>query len=267
MPDLSEASFTAPPEQHSFQALLFDMDGTIIDSTPAIEKYWAGIGAEIGVDPATILATSHGRRSIDTLAILAPHLANWDYICKAEGLVPLQHGSDAVEIPGARALLSTLEAASVPWAIVTSGTRPLVQGWIDVMKLAQPRNLITAEQVEKGKPDPAAYLLGAERLGITSPSPTPSTVDITNGTDHAETDSKIKARVRDILVLEDAPSGIRAGKAAGFKVVALATSHEIPQLREAGADWIVRDMRSVTMKRWDAGAKRVVVEISGALVD
>lgn len=54
------------------------MDGTIIDSTPAIEKYWAGIGAEIGVDPATILETSHGRRTIDTLAILAPHLANWD---------------------------------------------------------------------------------------------------------------------------------------------------------------------------------------------
>ncbi|TKX23863.1 glycerol-1-phosphate phosphohydrolase [Elsinoe australis] len=245
MPDLSKASFSAPSEEHKFVALLFDMDGTIIDSTPAIEKYWAGIGAEIGVDPATILETSHGRRTIDTLAILAPHLANWDYICHAEGQVPKEHGADAVEIPGARSLLADLEGANAPWAIVTSGTRPLVQGWIDVMKLAQPRNLVTAEQVERGKPDPAAYLLGAQRLGIEASS-------LSVG--------------EEVLVLEDAPSGVRAGKAAGFKVVALATSHEIWQLKEAGADWIVRDMRSVRMKRWDAGEKRVEVEILDALV-
>ncbi|KAF4549435.1 putative haloacid dehalogenase-like hydrolase 2 [Elsinoe fawcettii] len=250
MPDLSKTSFSAPAEEHSFQALLFDMDGTIIDSTPAIEKWWSEIGAEIGVDPTTILATSHG------------------HICKAEGRVPIEHGSDAVEIPGARSLLSSLEAASVPWAIVTSGTRPLVQGWIDVMKLAQPKNLITAEQVEKGKPDPSAYLLGAERLGFKYS--VPHSGDVTNGTNSNGTSTHSKSSTeegsRDILVLEDAPSGIRAGKAAGFKVVALATSHEIPQLREAGADWIVRDMRSVVMKRWDAGRGRVVVEISGALV-
>ncbi|PNS19751.1 hypothetical protein CAC42_7718 [Sphaceloma murrayae] len=236
MPDLSKASFTAPTEQHSFRALLFDMDGTIIDSTPAIEKYWQGIGAEIGVDPATILATSHGRRSIDTLAILAPHLANWDYVCHKEGLVPLEHGSDAVEIPGARALLSSLSAASAPWAIVTSGTRPLVQGWIDVMHLAQPQHLVTAEQVPRGKPDPAAYLLGAERLGI----------------DAAEAKGEL-------LVLEDAPSGIRAGKAAGFKVVAVASSHEIEQLWEAGADWVVRDLRSVKFEGLSGGMTKIAI--------
>ncbi|KAF2153070.1 HAD-like protein [Myriangium duriaei CBS 260.36] len=242
MPDLTGLSFSAPEEMHTFSALLFDMDGTIIDSTSAIEKYWHGIGAEIGVDPVTILETSHGRRSIDTLAILCPKLANWDYICRAEGAVPKEHGGDAVEIPGARALLDALNASSVPWAIVTSGTRPLVQGWIDVLSLSQPKHLITAEQVERGKPDPAAYLLGAKRLGM-SPS-----------------------AKSEVLVLEDAPSGIRSGKAAGFHVVALATSHSVAQLQEAGADWIVRDMRSVELAGWDAQTGQARIRFRDALL-
>ena len=79
--------FSARAETHSFAALLFDMDGTIIDSTPAIVKYWHGLGKEIGVPGSTILETSHGRRSIDVLALLAPDKANWDYVCAAEARV------------------------------------------------------------------------------------------------------------------------------------------------------------------------------------
>ncbi|KAG9564061.1 hypothetical protein KCU78_g15805, partial [Aureobasidium melanogenum] len=78
MPSLEEHNFSAPAEVHSFSALLFDMDGTIIDSTNAIVKHWHQIGKEIGVDPEVILATSHGRRSIDVLEILEPKLANWE---------------------------------------------------------------------------------------------------------------------------------------------------------------------------------------------
>ena len=69
-----------------------------------------------------------------------------------EGLCPKLFGKDAVEIPGARDLLASLDAAEAPWAIVTSGTRPLIQGWLDVMKLAKPKRMVTAEDVSKGKP-------------------------------------------------------------------------------------------------------------------
>jgi glycerol 3-phosphatase-1 len=156
-----------------------------------------------------------------------------------EARLPKLYGDDAVELPGSRALLDELEKAGAPWAIVTSGTKPLVTGWLDVMKLAHPKNLVTAEDVPRGKPDPACYQLGHSKLGLPRDAPT--------------------------LVLEDAPAGVRAGKAAGFSVVALATTHSLSQLREAGADWIVRDLRSVTLKQYDRKTGEVRIEISGAL--
>ena len=163
-------------------------------------------------------------------------------VCAAEGQVPIKHRDDATEVPGSRALLATLETAGAPWAIVTSGTRPLVTGWLDVMQLAHPRFMVTAEEVANGKPDPACYRLGASRLGLEGAKP------------------------ESLLVLEDAPAGVKAGKAAGYRVVALATTHAVEQLREAGADWIVSDMRSVTLERFDAKGRVVSVRIADALV-
>lgn len=184
-----------------------------------------------------ILLTSHGRRSIDVLALLCPERANWTYVCTAEGQIPKLWGQSASEIPGSRALLEQVESHSVAWAIVTSGTKPLVMGWLERMKLAVPRVMVTAEEVKQGKPEPECYLEGARRLGI---------------------------QEGEVLVLEDAPSGVRAGKAAGFKVVALATTHKISQLKEAGADWIVRDARSLRVLGAQEG--RTKVEIRDALV-
>jgi glycerol 3-phosphatase-1 len=158
-----------------------------------------------------------------------------------EGIIPKTYGADAVEIPGSRALLADLEKAGAPWAIVTSGTRPLVAGWVEVLKLAHPTYLVTAEDVQQGKPDPACYLLGSRRLSLP---------DATK-----------------FLVLEDAPAGVRAGKAAGFNVVAVATTHTVQELKEAGADWIVRDLRSVGLKHYDRKTGEVSVEISSALVE
>lgn len=159
-----------------------------------------------------------------------------------EGQIPIQYGDDVVEVPGSRALLDKLDTAGAPWAIVTSGTHALISGWLKVMKLAQPAHLVAAEQVEKGKPDPACYRLGAQRLGLATSNP------------------------EQILVLEDAPAGVKAGKAAGYKVVALATTHDIDRLRKAGADWIVRDMRSVAMTRWDSKNGKACIEIRDALL-
>ncbi|KIW06826.1 uncharacterized protein PV09_02506 [Verruconis gallopava] len=245
MPHSEESlAFTAPPEVHSFEGLLFDMDGTIIDSTAAIVKHWEEIGREIGVDPAVILATSHGRRSIDVLREYDSSKANMEYVSQMEGQIPVKYGQDAVEIPGSRALLDDLQKAGAKWTIVTSGTRPLVTGWLDIMKLAHPENLVTAEDVKNGKPDPEGYLLGYRRLGLpVEGKPTANTV-----------------------VFEDAPAGVRAGKAAGFKVVGLATTHAVQQLRDAGADWIVRDMTSVSLKSVDKKTGQVSLEIFDALV-
>lgn len=125
----------------------------------------------------------------------------------------------------------------MPWAVVTSGTRPLVTGWLDVLKLAEPKTMVTAEEVDNGKPDPTCYLLGRQRLGIRDGS--------------------------SVIVFEDAPSGIQAGKAAGFKVIGLATTHSLDQVREAGADWIVRDLSSVTIKKFEGA--QVQLEITDAL--
>lgn len=159
-----------------------------------------------------------------------------------EGTIPKEFGDDAIELPGSRSLLESLEQAGAPWAIVTSGTRPLVTGWIEVMGLAHPKNMVTAEDVERGKPDPACYRLGRERLGLST-----------------------SGEAAEMLVLEDAPAGVRAGKAAGFKVVAVATSHTIELLQDAGADWIVEDLSSVAFEGMTS-ARRVQVSISNALI-
>ncbi|EEH21124.2 hypothetical protein PABG_03355 [Paracoccidioides brasiliensis Pb03] len=229
-------SFSAPTQAYSFDGLLFDFDGTIVDSTEAIVKHWYRLGSELNLDPETILKTSHGRRSIDVLKIIAPHKANWEYVSYIEGQIPKDYGKNAVETPGARKLLKDLDDANAPWAVVTSGTRALVTGWLDVLKLALPKYMVVAEDVEVGKPDPRCYLMGRSHLGLG---------------DGAE-----------MLVIEDAASGIRAGKAAGFKVLALTTTHKVDELKEAGADWIVQDLRSVTLKGFNG---KVVIEISNAL--
>lgn len=106
-----------------------------------------------------------------------------------------------------------------------------------MLGLPHPKILVVAEDVELGKPDPRCYLLGRKKLGLEEST--------------------------SIVVLEDAPSGIKAGKAAGFKVVALATTHSVQKIREAGADWIVEDLRSVVVKGVVDG--RVQIEIRNAL--
>lgn len=216
------------------------MDGTVIDSTAAVEKHWENVGKDIGVDPEVILQTSHGRRSIDMLRVLAPEKANWEYVQHMEGLLPKLYGDDAVEIPGARALLKELGDRNVPWAIVTSGTVPLVTGWLKRLELPRPEHLVTAESVQNGKPDPACYRMGRERIAL-------------EGGD------------RNVLVLEDAPAGIRAGKAAGCKVLGLVTSHTAEQVKDAQPDWIVKDLESVKIVDYKDGL--VTLEFSDGLVD
>jgi glycerol 3-phosphatase-1 len=153
-----------------------------------------------------------------------------------EGLLPKHHGDDAEEVPGARSLLASITSANAPWAIVTSGTTPLVTGWFGVMKLPLPEHLVVAEDVENGKPDPTCYNMGKSKLGLQDQD--------------------------EVLVFEDSPAGIRAGKAAGCKVLGVVTSHTVEQVLAAGPDWIVKDLQSVKMVGYQNG--KVELEISDA---
>ena len=142
-------------------------------------------------------------------------------------------------MPGAKSILASLETVNARWAIVTSGTRALVEGWLDVMKLSYPKNMVVAEDCEAGKPDAEPYLLAKQRLGLS-----------------AETVA---------CVVEDSTAGVISGKASNCKVIGLATTHSTTQLQQAGADWIVEDLRSVEVTGHDP-AGGVTVKICNSLV-
>lgn len=147
----------------------------------------------------------------------------WDLdISSIEECIPSEFGANTLEIPGSRDLLTALELNDAKWGIVTSATRSLFNKWIEIFKLPCSAVTVTAEDVVVGKPHPEGYLLGEKCLRVEGPAT--------------------------ILVLEDSPAGVRAGKNAGHKVLAVNTTHSIKDLQQAGADWIVQDLRSVTLK-------------------
>ena len=185
------------------RAVLSDLDGVLVDSGAAIEAAWRRFAARHELDVERVLAASHGRRSIDLIRLVAPHLdaeaeaarIEQDEIAHADGLQPL---------PGARELLGSVPAGRL--AIVTSGTHSLAVARLQAAGLPVPEVLVTAEQVEAGKPDPAGYLRAAALLGV----------------DPAH-----------CVVLEDAPAGVEAGLAAGMTVIAVLTTSDEAALRHA----------------------------------
>jgi sugar-phosphatase len=201
-------------------ALLFDMDGVLIDSTPAVARVWHRWAVEHGFNPEEVVAHAHGRPSLTTVR---EYLPNADHeaenreverreIADLEGVVPL---------PGALELLATLHAER--WTIVTSCTRRLAEVRLRAAGLPLPKNFITSNDIRHGKPHPEPYQKGAAVLGY-SPA--------------------------ECIVVEDAPAGVRAGKAAGARVIGFKTTVPEVAVREAGADWIVNncaDIRSASI--------------------
>jgi sugar-phosphatase len=196
-------------------AILFDLDGVLMDSRVAVERAWERWATGHGIDPIAVLAQAHGRRTIDTIRAIAPLL---DIEAEAR-LLEVAESVDfdgVTTLPGAAELLEALPAGS--WTVVTSGTRALATGRLGHGGLPIPKQLITADDVERGKPDPQPYLAGAAALGI----------------DPA-----------DCLVIEDAPAGIEAGKAAGMTVLAVATTFEARAL--TAADYVVGSLADVAL--------------------
>ena len=194
-------------------ALLFDMDGVLLDSRPVVERTWRRWAHRHGVPAEPILRVAHGRRTLDTLRAAAPALATREEVAWLDA-AELADFDGILPIAGAAALLAALPPTR--WTVVTSAGRELAARRLAVVGLALPDHAVTSEDVERGKPAPDGYLLGAARLGV-SPS--------------------------DCLVVEDAPAGLQAGRAARALVLALATTHPTEALGDA--DFIVPDLRSV----------------------
>lgn len=186
-------------------AVLFDLDGVLIDSTLAVERAWRDWSERQGIDADRTLSIAHGRRTLETIRLVAPHL---DAESEASSLEKRETDNmdGVLEVDGARPLLSYLPAGS--WTVVTSGPRGLATRRMRHSNLPLPRVFVAAEDVSNGKPAPEAYLRGAELLGVNP---------------------------EDCVVIEDAPSGIRSASSAGMSVVAVATTHKPEDLSEADA--------------------------------
>ena len=186
------------------RAILFDLDGVLVDSRECIELIWHAWAAERALDPADFLRVAHGRRIAETLRLVAPQL---DAVAEAAVLDAMEEvetrGLRAV--PGAAALLRQL--SEVQRAIVTSGSHGVATLRLRTAGLPIPGVFVTAGDVMQGKPHPEGYLLAAGRLGV-APA--------------------------DCVVLEDSPPGVAAGKAAGMRVIALLTTYAAAAL--SGAD-------------------------------
>lgn len=192
---------TEPMSQDSrwvVDALLFDLDGTLIDSTPSVERSWRKLAARIGIDYDEIDGTYHGVPARQTLVRLLPAATARQIEEIVDWLVEVEVADteDIVVLPGSLAVLDALP--SHRWAIVTSGSRRLATARIQAAGLPMPRHLVTADDVTIGKPNPMPYLVGADRLGFAAGR---------------------------CLVLEDAPAGITSGLAAGAVVLGLRTTH------------------------------------------
>lgn len=226
MPD----SPVPPALARTFAGVLLDMDGTLIDSIGAVERSWLRWCQEHDVDPGR-LAGFHGVTARNLIAELLP-AARRD--AAYERIVELEVADvDGITVlPGAAELLGLLRAEGVPTAIVTSSSDPLAEARLRATGLARPDVVVTADHVERGKPWPDPWLLGAERLGL-DPG--------------------------DCLVVEDAVAGLRAARAAGCGgLVAVENTMARAELA-AEADLVVRDLAALAVEAAGRGVRVVGV--------
>jgi mannitol-1-/sugar-/sorbitol-6-phosphatase len=190
-------------------AVLFDLDGVLVDSAACVERHWRLWAAQHHLDADAIMQFAHGRPTVESIRLVAPHLP-------AEAEAARLNAAEAFDADGVAAVEGAARlVGSLPptaWAIATSGTRDTALTRLRHTGVPVPPVLITADDVQHGKPHPQAYLLAAAGLGVMAAN---------------------------CIVIEDAPAGISAGRAAGMRVVALGTTHPQAELGEAD----VRAMR------------------------
>ena len=189
----------------SAKAILFDMDGVLMDSTPSVERVWRTWAVMHGFDPERVAPLAHGRRSIETIREAAPEMdAEKENVIVEQMEIDDKEGVTA--LPGATDLLAQLPTDR--FAIVTSATRPLAVARLGYAGIPVPRHIITANDVLNGKPSPEPFLKGSALLGF---------------------------EPADCLVFEDSPAGVSSARSAGMRTIALQTTYPADRLQAADA--------------------------------
>jgi sugar-phosphatase len=199
------------------EGLLVDMDGTLLDSTAAIEAGWRGFAVRWGLDPEEVIGTIHGRRSTDVIALFASRLPISHE--RAVAYHRQNNGiglSDVVALPGALDLLESTPSERL--VVVSSGTRAEIRLRLEAAGLPPVPLIVGADDVDEGKPAPDPYLMGAKMLGL----------------DPAR-----------CLALEDAPAGIASANRAGCTTVGLLSTHTAVEMAEATL--IARDLSAISV--------------------
>jgi sugar-phosphatase len=197
------------------KGLLFDMDGVLVSSIGSVERCWR-LWAEIYEVPnAKTYDVPHGMRAIEIIKSLRPDIDAEKGLQVIEDL-EMEDMADLKVLPGVKQLLESLPLER--WAIVTSATRRLLLGRLEAAGLPIPERIISGDMVERGKPDPEPYRRGAELLHL---------------------------RPEDCIVVEDAPSGVGAGVAAGCRVLGVLGTHSLEELQ--GAEWVTPSLENVAV--------------------
>jgi sugar-phosphatase len=208
-------------------AILFDLDGVLIDSTRSVDRQWRAWARGRGIDEEKIIAIAHGVRSIDVIRAVAPQLDAEAEVQLLESREAEDQG-DVTVMPGAAELLGAIPDGR--WCLVTSGTRYLASARLTLGGLPLPKVLVTADDVTNGKPHPEPYLKGAELLAV---------------------------KPAECLVIEDAPAGIRSAHAAGMKAIGLTSTY--PEAKLSAADAVVRKLSQIHVAR--DGAQQLIIRI------
>jgi mannitol-1-/sugar-/sorbitol-6-phosphatase len=195
------------------KAILFDLDGVLVDSTPAVERVWRRWAAAHNVDPEYVVSMAHGRRSVETIRVVAPEMKAEEENLKVEQM-EIEDKEGIVVIPGAPELLRSLPPER--FTIVTSATPALAVARLGYAELPVPKRFVSADDVVNGKPDPEPYLKGAALLGFGA---------------------------KDCIVIEDVPAGVQSAKAAGMRAIALTTTYPAAEL--SAADVILSSCRDI----------------------
>jgi mannitol-1-/sugar-/sorbitol-6-phosphatase len=215
-------AFVEAMKRFECRAILFDLDGVLVDSRRHIEQQWRDWALAKGLSPDPFLRVCHGRRALETIQLAAPEL---DAEAEIARFRPDPLSETALPpVQGADQLLKLLPPSS--WAVATSGSRATATARLQGAGLPVPAVLVCAEDVVRGKPDPDVYLTAAARLDV---------------------------RPQDCVVVEDAPAGVEAARAAGMPVLALTTTHPENLL---DADAHASSLASVHLGRIDPAAGR-----------
>lgn len=207
-------------------AIIFDLDGVLVDSNPIVERHWKRWAEHHRLPYDPIARTHHGRPTVEIIRQVAPHL-DAEAEARAKETAEADDTDGLTAYDGAADLLAGLPTGR--WGIATSGTRRTASFRLRYVGLIEPAILVTADDVARGKPAPDPYLLAAERLGV---------------------------EPGDCMVVEDAPAGVAAARAAGARVIGVASTSAAAALADADA---VADRLSAL--RIGTSNDRLVVEV------